>query len=505
MCRRPSLSLRRRAGVLLLLLLGCAASPLPAQSVRERIAALGEQIPALRLAIERAQATERPPLTRAPPVPPAFLNDSIRRQVQAIAETYRAVDLREGITIAERMLAATARIDEALARFAETGDRQTLSRIKQPELDPLTLLARDWRLLRACCALDLAAPPPSSTPPPPTMPDVVGQDLRRARATLSRAGLRLAGIDTMESEVGPGTVIGQAPPAGAAIERGSSARVTIAAAKLVPVPDLSRLSLDEATAEVGREGLVIGEARSVISDAAAGTVVDQAPEAGRRVPPGTRITVTLAAERPVVVPLPVESALVPNVVTLTLADARDTLVARGLYASVLPQQQDSASWLVAGQNPPPDVAVPAGTAVRVQLQPPAQPEPVVAGGDAGSELEGSPGGLDLPEPPFVEPAGGGSAWLPLLGGAILLLLGGLGGWWWRAARSGSQPAPSPAHQQISPPPAVVVTTLRIPPGHPEVTVTDGRPLRRHEVLVGLRQEAGRTWVAAGVPCSSKEE
>ncbi|HEX6068458.1 MAG TPA: hypothetical protein VFZ18_01500, partial [Longimicrobiaceae bacterium] len=150
MCRRPSPSLRPRAGVLLLMLLGGAASPLPAQSVRERIAALGEQIPALRLAIERAQATERPPLTRAPPVPPAFLNDSIRRQVQAIAETYRAVDLREGNAITERMLAATARIDEALARFSETGDRQTFSRITQPELDPLTLLARDWRLLRAC-------------------------------------------------------------------------------------------------------------------------------------------------------------------------------------------------------------------------------------------------------------------------------------------------------------------------------------------------------------------
>lgn len=504
MCRCTTLPLRNRAGILLLLLLGGAAPPLAAQTVRERLAALGEQIPALQMAIERAQADQRPPLTRAPPTPPAFLNDSIRRQVQAVAETYRAVGLAEGVAIAERMLAATARIDEELARFAVTEDRRPLTRTPQPELSPLTLLARDWRLLRACCSLDLAAPPATTAPPRLTMPNVVGQDLRRARSTLSQAGLRVAGIDSMESDAGPGTVIDQAPSAGAVIDRGSSARLTIATARLVPVPDLSGLSLDEAEAEAERGGLVIGEGPSVISDAAVGTVVEQAPQPGRRVPRGTRITVALALQRSVVLPPAVDSALVPNLVTLSLADARDTLAARGLYASVLPEQQDSATWLVAGQNPPPDARVPAGTAVRLQLERPAPPETGAEGGGTQPGVEGAPGGQELPEPPFVEPAGGGFSWLPLLGGAVLLLLGGLGGWWWRASRSGPERTPSPARQSVSPPPAVVVTTLRIPAGRPEIAVADGRPLSRREVLVGLRKGPGRTWVAAGAPFSSEE-
>jgi hypothetical protein len=448
MRRRPSLPFGIRAGILLLLLLGGAAPPLAAQTVRERLAALGEQIPALRMAIERAQAAQRPPLTRAPPTPPAFLNDSIRRQVQAVTETYRAVDLAEGVAIAERMVAATARIDEELARFAETGDRQTLTRIAQPELSPLTLLARDWRLLRACCALDLAAPPVPTAPPQLTMPDVVGQDLRRARLTLSEVGLRVAGIDSMESDAGAGNVIGQEPPAGAVIEPGASARLTIATARPAPVPDLS--------------------------------------------------------QRPVVVPPAVDSALVPDVVTLTLADARDTLTARGLHAAVLPEQQDSSTWLVAGQNPPPDATVGPGTAVRLQLEPPAPAGTGFEGAGTQPGIEGAPMRQELPEPPFVEPAGGGFSWLPLLGGAILLLLGGLGGWWWRAARSAPEPPPSPALQPVSPPPVVVATTLRIPPGRPEIMVTDGRPLSRHEVLVGLRHGPGRSWVAAGAPLSSEE-
>jgi hypothetical protein len=447
MRRRPSLLRRCRGGVLLLLLLGSAAPPLAAQSVRERLAALGEQIPALRAAVERARSADRPPLTRAPPLSPALLNDSIRRQVQAIAETYRAVDLGEGMAIAERMADATARIDAELARFSETGDRRTLTRITQPELAPLTLLARDWRLLRACCALDLAAPPAAAAPARPRMPNVVGQELQRARLTLSQAGLRVAGIDTAESDARPGTVIAQEPPAGAVIQRGSSARVTVA----------------------------------------------------------------------VVPPARVDSARVPNVVTLTLTDARDTLAARGLYASVLPQAQDSATWLVAGQNPPPDAAVPAGTAVRLQLQPPAPPEAGVgeaatpteiqeAPAGTPTEIQEAPAGQDLPQPPFVAPANGGFSWLPLLAGALpLLLLGGLGAWWWRAARSSPQPAPASPHRPVSPPPAVVVTTLRIPPAPPQVRVADGRPLHRREVVVGLRQGPGRSWVAAGAPLPSEEE
>jgi hypothetical protein len=51
----------------------------------------------------------------------------------------------------------------------------------------------------------------------------------------------------------------------------------------------------------------------------------------------------------------------------------------------------------------------------------------------------------------------------------------------------------------------VVATLRTPPARPELVVADGRPLSRREVVVGLRQGPGRTWVAAGAPLSSEKE
>ena len=129
-------------------------------------------------------------------------------------------------------------------------------------------------MARVLAALDV----PPDVPEPKPLPDLAGMSGDRAVRALRSIGLGA-------HLIGPGTqVTDQFPPAGAAIQPGSLVLVYLGAAGQVAVPDLRSLSVDAAAQALDQVGLRL-------SVAGEGTVVEQEPAPGTRLPLGATVWV----------------------------------------------------------------------------------------------------------------------------------------------------------------------------------------------------------------------
>ena len=119
---------------------------------------------------------------------------------------------------------------------------------------------------------------PPDAAPPKALPDLAGM-------TGSSAAQALKGLGLSSSLIGPGTkVTSQFPPAGAAVQPGSRILVYLGRGAEVAVPELVGLKVDAAAQALDRVGLrlrVSGE----------GTVVDQVPRPGAKLPLGGTVWV----------------------------------------------------------------------------------------------------------------------------------------------------------------------------------------------------------------------
>src|SRR6185295_12279198 len=150
-------------------------------------------------------------------------------------------------------------------------------------------------------------------------PDVVGQPVGSARATVEKSRLRVGRETTqLTSERAPGTVLGQDPKPGTPLQPGAVVNLVIATPprivavpapsqnlpiERVPqppqrteviVPNVIGQPAEVASAILAKPGLTIGDRRRQDSDAPAGTVIAQFPAAGTRVRPGASVDVTVA-------------------------------------------------------------------------------------------------------------------------------------------------------------------------------------------------------------------
>jgi serine/threonine-protein kinase len=132
------------------------------------------------------------------------------------------------------------------------------------------------------------------------VPDVEGLSQRQAEIVMERAGFR-TDVSRVDAEAEVGEVVSTEPAAGTEVRLPSRVHLLVSAGPpRVEVPDLANRSLSEAQAMVERLGLRLGSVeRDWASQAAPGTVIGQAPSAGRVVDRGRRISVTVAAVPPV--------------------------------------------------------------------------------------------------------------------------------------------------------------------------------------------------------------
>ncbi|WP_432542561.1 Stk1 family PASTA domain-containing Ser/Thr kinase [Kineococcus sp. SYSU DK002] len=173
----------------------------------------------------------------------------------------------------------------------------------------------------------------SSGPNAVQVPDVKGQTQEEARAALVAAGLQAGNVTTVDdASVGKGEVVSTDPAIGSSQPKGTSIGLNVASGQ-VTVPDVVTKTEDEAKAELRALGFQsINTETTDVSDATPGTVVDQDLQAQTRVPVGTEITLTVAAE-PEPTQTPTQTATATDSPTSTPTDSPTDGAAAGSAAA----------------------------------------------------------------------------------------------------------------------------------------------------------------------------
>jgi eukaryotic-like serine/threonine-protein kinase len=210
----------------------------------------------------------------------------------------------------------------------------------------------------------------SSGPAPRPLPDLVGQTVDQATASLSALGLVLQQGDPAFDETIPaGTVISwmvadqPSLRAGDTVTPGTTITVVLSAGPQPRVvPNLTGMTIDQATAALVAQGLVLAQLDPEFSDAApAGVIGRQDPAADSTVDRGVTVSVAVSKGQDLVVVTPLAG--------LTLQGATDTLAAAGLAVGVVGGTPDGV--LVAATYQGVDVAVgqqlPRGAAIDITL------------------------------------------------------------------------------------------------------------------------------------------
>ena len=128
-----------------------------------------------------------------------------------------------------------------------------------------------------------------------TIPNVLGQDVRVASATLRDHGFSVKTIYTSAGVADRVTAI--SPDVGTTLPVGSEITLTVSKGEshqTVTVPDLTGISRSQALLELFRCGLTVGNVTEEASEAPEDTVIRQSPSAGSLVAPNTKINLTIS-------------------------------------------------------------------------------------------------------------------------------------------------------------------------------------------------------------------
>jgi serine/threonine-protein kinase len=195
------------------------------------------------------------------------------------------------------------------------------------------------------------------------VPAVVGLSVEQAQSRLEDAHLVVKiGAGEYSMRFAEGDVIRTQPPAGTTLRTGSTVTlIPSLGPPPVDVPDLTHLSVADATAKLAKAHLELGARHEVYSDTVAvGAVVRQSPVFGEQAPRGSAIELWLSKGPP---PKPV-----PKVVGLQRDQAESALTTAGFHVAVkekfsaeIPRDQ------VIAQDPPAKTKVQPGETVTITV------------------------------------------------------------------------------------------------------------------------------------------
>jgi eukaryotic-like serine/threonine-protein kinase len=147
----------------------------------------------------------------------------------------------------------------------------------------------------------------STGPDEATVPTLVGLSLDEARNALIDAGLELGDRTPVPSEEDRNTVVGADPEEGATVPAGSRVNLEVASGDN-EVPRVTGRSADEAESILQEAGFEVERREREDGSVAAGTVIDQSPNAGREARLGSTVRITVATEPEEPTPTPSETA-----------------------------------------------------------------------------------------------------------------------------------------------------------------------------------------------------
>ena len=205
-----------------------------------------------------------------------------------------------------------------------------------------------------------------------TVPDLTGLTRLEAEQKLDGEGLIIGEVRKRPTSRSPaGQVIDQDPAPDRQIQAGGKVDIVLAAApKLVAVPPLEGLTIDEARTDLEAAGLALGGTSQANSETfPEGQIISQSPAAGDEVPKATPVDVVVSSGKSLVI--------VDDVTCLTYNAAKTRLENIGLEVQlsdpVLPRPECPSSVNIAQQDTSPGSAVPPGTVIVLHQGAPPSP------------------------------------------------------------------------------------------------------------------------------------
>ncbi len=211
-----------------------------------------------------------------------------------------------------------------------------------------------------------------------TVPSVIGLSLEEASTALTAKGLKvgepLTEVSSDPAEK-PGTVLGQDPLPDQQVAKGSVVILTISKApRTFTVPELTDATVDEATALLEAQSLVLGSQSEQPSDGIdAGHIISQAPLANTEAAKGTPVDVVVSTGPEIT------TVSVPDVTCLSYGQAKARLNGVGLEISLdgtaPPNPLCSNPNKIAAQDPSTGTGVDSGSVVNVYTGDTSSPSP----------------------------------------------------------------------------------------------------------------------------------
>jgi beta-lactam-binding protein with PASTA domain/predicted Ser/Thr protein kinase len=195
------------------------------------------------------------------------------------------------------------------------------------------------------------------------VPSTAGQSEEEATRQLEHAGFRVA-VERVNSEsVEPGLVIYSEPRGGNTATKGSTVTLFVSRGpKLTKVPVVVGAQRDVAVQRIRANGLVPSVSEEE-SSAPKGQVIEQAPDAGSRVEPGSTVAILVSAGEEE------EGAQVPNLIGKLRREAVEAIRAAGLQPSVEEEETGVPGKVgrVIDQFPPPGTEAEPGDTVTITV------------------------------------------------------------------------------------------------------------------------------------------
>ena len=181
-----------------------------------------------------------------------------------------------------------------------------------------------------------------------TVPNVVGKPVEVAETTLKKLDLKVSVDEIASDDVPAGQVISQTPAAGTNVKARRIIHLTVSkGGSAMLIPDLKGLTLEQAKERLDKMGLTLGAVENGNDpDKPSDVIISQSPESGAKATKGTRVNIVINMKQKV---------HVPNVVGMTLAAARNTLLSMKLSVGTINASDgtstDDSSAIIISQDP----------------------------------------------------------------------------------------------------------------------------------------------------------
>lgn len=181
-----------------------------------------------------------------------------------------------------------------------------------------------------------------------TVPNVVGKPVEVAETTLKKLDLKVSVDEIASDDVPAGQVISQTPAAGTNVKARRIIHLTVSkGGSAMLIPDLKGLTLEQAKERLDKLGLTLGAVENGNDpDKPSNVIISQSPDSGSKATKGTRVNIVINMK---------QKTSVPNVIGMSLSDARNTLLSRKLSVGTINSTDgtsaDDTSAVVTAQDP----------------------------------------------------------------------------------------------------------------------------------------------------------